>query len=113
MISKWLLEQEQPVVKLTIIVPVTRTATRMHRRGRRDGTSPYKSVLPRLLLDHRDLRFGADGALGGCPACRLLPGFIASAKFVESEGTGSEVGAFVETALVADNFAWVEGGATP
>lgn len=108
---------------LTIVIPVAGSATGVHRaRRRRDRRSSldHRSTVFTLsfLLDHlcQLACFRTSGACSraiGTGNLGLLPGLAPGPQLVETKGARPEVSTFVETALVANDFARVESGTTP
>ena len=93
----------------TIIVPVAGTAGGVdggHRGGGR--IAAYDAEFPGLLLDDSHL-----GSLWADVAFALFSGLVACTQLVETERPWAEMGALVETTLVADDFAGVEGRTAP
>jgi len=88
------------------VIPVTGTTPRVDGRCGRDGTATYHCKITRLLLNVRMF----------CLWAGILCGFaclVSSAQLVKAQRARTKMGAFIETALVADNFARIEGRATP
>jgi hypothetical protein len=97
----------------TIVIPVARSASaRVHRRRcRRHGTPSGDTKLPRLLF-HQAAKLLLRTRRTG-DTFRLLPRLVPCAKFIKSQRTRTQVGAFVKPALIAYDFARVEGRAAP
>jgi len=72
------------------------------RRGGGDGTATHHGKIARLLLDVGVFRLWAR------VFCRFAS-LVSSAQFVKAQRARTKMGAFIETALVADDFARVEG----
>lgn len=94
---------------LTAVIPITGPTGGVAR----DRVAAGDAQLAGLVLDGKQhTRHGRGfGRLGG--GAGGLAGFSARAELVKAQGTGPEMGALVETALVADDFARIEGGPPP
>ena len=102
--------QNKGWITRTTVIPVAGAA----RGGARDRVAASETQLAGFVLDRERTNDGR------C-LCLFVRGAVASgfasfatcAEFVEAEGTGTEMGALVKAALVADNFSRIEGRATP
>lgn len=111
--SKWTLErglnggaEERKRERHTAVVPIARCGAR-DRVATRDG-----EFAGFVLYRDRSEKSGF-WRLFVCRGACCLACLSACTEFVEAQWTGTEMGAFVEATLVADDFSGIEGGATP